>query len=50
MIKSVRKGVKAKYGVGVPQKKKLVKGSDEARAHMAALRSKRKTGGSFRLS
>jgi hypothetical protein len=50
MIKSVRKGVKARFGVGVPPKKKLVKGSAEARAHMAALHAKRKAGGSFRLS
>jgi len=52
MIKDVRKRVKTRFGVGIaaPQKKKLVKGSDEARAHMAALRSKRKAGGSFRLN
>jgi hypothetical protein len=52
MIKDVRKRVKTRFGVGVaaPQKKKLAKGSSEAKAHMAALRSKRKAGGSFRLS
>jgi len=50
MIQSVRKGVKAKYGVGIQQKKRFTKGSPEAKAHMAALRSKRKAGGSFRLS
>jgi hypothetical protein len=52
MIKDVRKRVKTRFGVGVaaPQKKKLAKGSPEAKAHMAALRAKRKAGGSFRLS
>lgn len=52
MIKDVRRRVKGRFGVGIatPQKKKLVKGSDQAKAHMAALRAKRKTGGSFRLS
>jgi hypothetical protein len=52
MIKSVRKRVKTRFGVGVAtsQKKKLAKGSPEAKAHMAALRAKRKTGGSFRLN
>jgi hypothetical protein len=53
MIKDVRKGVKGRFGVGVAptQKKKLVKGSPEARAHMAALRAKRNMkAGSFRLS
>ncbi|GMF65424.1 unnamed protein product [Phytophthora lilii] len=51
MIKYLRKGVKNRFGVGVPApKKRLVKGSPKAKARMAELRSKRKTGGSFRLS
>jgi len=49
MIRQVRQTVKARYGVGVSQKNKLIKGSAEAKAHMAALRAKRKSGGSFRL-
>ncbi|KAK1941350.1 hypothetical protein P3T76_007216 [Phytophthora citrophthora] len=51
MIRSVRKGIKNRYGVGVASKKsKLVKGSAEAKTHMANLRAKRKpAGGSFRL-
>ncbi|GMF27798.1 unnamed protein product [Phytophthora lilii] len=51
MLKYLRKGVKNRFGVGVPtQKKRLVKGSAEAKARMAELRAKRKTGGSFRLN
>ncbi|GMF44543.1 unnamed protein product [Phytophthora fragariaefolia] len=49
LIKQVRKGVRAKFGVGVGQNFFLVKGSAEAKAHMAALRALRKSGGSFRL-
>ncbi|GMF34556.1 unnamed protein product [Phytophthora fragariaefolia] len=49
LIRQVRKGVRTKFGVGVGQKKKLVKGSADAKAHMAALRAMRKSGGSFRL-
>ncbi|GMF63210.1 unnamed protein product [Phytophthora fragariaefolia] len=48
LIRQVRKDVRAKFGVGIPQKQ-LVKGSAEAKAHMAALRAMRKSGGSFRL-
>lgn len=57
VIKYVRKGIRNKYGVGVSdQKKKLTKGSTEAKEHMAKLRAMRKkgsksstAGGSFRL-
>ncbi|KAE9326446.1 hypothetical protein PF008_g16637 [Phytophthora fragariae] len=57
LISTLRKSVKDKYGVGVapasvPGKKRLVKGSTEAQARMAALRAMRKgksKGGSFRL-
>ncbi|KAK1935758.1 hypothetical protein P3T76_010453 [Phytophthora citrophthora] len=53
MIHTVRRGIKSRFGVGVASKKtKLVKGSAEAKAYMANLRSKRKRAklaGSFRL-
>ncbi|KAE9184255.1 hypothetical protein PF005_g21751 [Phytophthora fragariae] len=57
LISTLRTSVKDKYGVGVvpasvPGKKRLVKGSTEAQARMAALRAMRKgksKGGSFRL-
>ncbi|KAG3105533.1 hypothetical protein PI124_g4893 [Phytophthora idaei] len=54
LISSVRKGIKHRFGVGIPTKRKgkFAKGSPEAKAHMATLRAKRKgkTGGSFRLN
>ncbi|RLN92922.1 hypothetical protein BBJ28_00025461, partial [Nothophytophthora sp. Chile5] len=54
LIKTVRGGVRAKYGVGVSGKKsRLAKGSPEAKAHMTRLRGMRKIkprkGGSFRM-
>ncbi|KAG2780528.1 hypothetical protein PC129_g8506 [Phytophthora cactorum] len=50
LIKSIRGEVRRRYGVGVATKsKKPAKGSPEMKAKMAALRAKRKTGGSFRL-
>ncbi|EGZ27319.1 hypothetical protein PHYSODRAFT_472789, partial [Phytophthora sojae] len=52
LIKSVRGEIKRRYGVGVPAKKgrKFVKGSQEAKDHMARIRAMRKhgkAGGSF---
>ncbi|EEY68563.1 uncharacterized protein PITG_05053 [Phytophthora infestans T30-4] len=49
LIKSVRGEVRRRYGVGVPKSKRPAKGSAEMKARMAAVRAKRKTGGSFRL-
>eukprot|EP00644_Phytophthora_capsici_P015310 jgi/Phyca11/113293/e_gw1.24.438.1 len=52
MIKSVRTGIKQKYGVGIAKSPKFVKGSPEAKAHMAKLRAMKKKplqGASFRL-
>jgi hypothetical protein len=52
LIKTVRGEVRRRYGVGVAQPKKMIKGSAEAKAHMAHLRSMRKgktAGGSFRM-
>ncbi|KAJ8558784.1 hypothetical protein ON010_g8667 [Phytophthora cinnamomi] len=54
LISSVRKGIKHRFGVGVaaPKRKaKFAKGSPEAKAHMARLRSMRKSksGGSFTM-
>ncbi|KAG6621425.1 uncharacterized protein IUM83_11173 [Phytophthora cinnamomi] len=54
LISSVRKGIKHRFGVGVaaPKRKaKFAKGSPEAKAHMARLRSMRKDkhGGSFTM-
>lgn len=41
-----RSGLKDLTGVGVrPAKKKLTKGSEEAKAHMASIRAKRKIKG-----
>ncbi|EGZ13475.1 hypothetical protein PHYSODRAFT_514816, partial [Phytophthora sojae] len=48
LIRSVRKEVRRRYGVGVA-KKRPAKGSPEMKAKMAALRARRKTGGSFTL-
>ncbi|KAL3659470.1 hypothetical protein V7S43_015461 [Phytophthora oleae] len=55
LIKTIRGEVRRRYGVGVskpaakPKSKKFAKGSQEAKDHMAKLRSMKKTGGSFRL-
>jgi hypothetical protein len=52
LIKTVRGEVRRRYGVGVAQPKKMVKGSAEAKSKMAHLRSMRKgktAGGSFRM-
>lgn len=60
-IRGVRKGIKARYGIGtegamsptgsIGVNGKLVKGSPEAKAYMATLRARRKNsaGGSFKL-
>jgi len=47
LIKSIRGEVKRRYGVGVAKPKKFAKGSQEAKDHMAKVRSMRKKGGSF---
>ncbi|RAW23198.1 hypothetical protein PC110_g20362 [Phytophthora cactorum] len=54
LIKSIRGEVRRRYGVGVakPKGKKFAKGSQEAKDHMAKIRSMRKkpmVAGSFRL-
>ncbi|GMF14353.1 unnamed protein product [Phytophthora fragariaefolia] len=53
LIKSLRCEVRRRYGVGVAKRgRKFVKGSQEAKNHMAnlrAMRKKGKSGGSFRL-
>ncbi|KAL3672222.1 hypothetical protein V7S43_002884 [Phytophthora oleae] len=49
LIKNIRGEVRRRYGVGVAKEKRPAKGSPEMKAKMAALRAKRKTGGSFRL-
>jgi hypothetical protein len=51
LIKTIRGEVRRRYGVGVakPKRKKFAKGSQEAKDHMAKIRSMRKSGGSFRL-
>ncbi|GMF36457.1 unnamed protein product [Phytophthora lilii] len=52
LIKSVRGEVRRRYGVGVAKGKRPVKGSQEAKDRMAAVRAKRKkpmAAGSFRL-
>ncbi|GMF40589.1 unnamed protein product [Phytophthora lilii] len=52
LIKSVRGEVRRRYGVGVAKGKRPVKGSQEAKDHMAKIRAMRKKpmhAGSFRL-
>ncbi|RAW26451.1 hypothetical protein PC110_g17147 [Phytophthora cactorum] len=52
LIKSIRGEVRRRYGVGVSNGKRSVKGTPEMKAKMAALRAKRKkpmVAGSFRL-
>jgi hypothetical protein len=51
LIKSIRGEVRRRYGVGVakPKGTKFAKGSQEAKDHMAKIRSMRTSGGSFRL-
>jgi len=51
LIKTIRGEVRRRYGVGItkPKRKKFAKGSQEAKDHMAKIRSMRKSGGSFRL-
>jgi len=54
LIKSIRGEVRRRYGVGVakPKRKHFAKGSQEAKDHMAKIRSMRKkamVAGSFRL-
>ncbi|KAE8895602.1 hypothetical protein PF003_g20015 [Phytophthora fragariae] len=51
LIATVREGVRVRFGVGVASKRKgkFAKGSPEMKAKMAALRARRKSGGSFTL-
>ena len=53
LIRTMRGEVRHRYGVGVvvpkPKAKRFAKGSQEARDHMAKLRSMKKCGGSFRM-